>query len=172
MYVKCPMEILIQRDAKGLYAKALRGEIANFTGVSHPCEEPLNPELVVNTDMETPQESAGKSWRSSRNWDRSLLAARLRRLAEALAGVDCPVGAKLDCSRSVYRLEQEQSCSRHSGHSAWPVRAKVDAQPRWGVHLLWRRLTSSFSSRREVRGWRPPSWPGTTLRKRPPPPSP
>lgn len=60
VYVKCPLEVLIQRDVKGLYAKALKGEVANFTGISDPYEEPLNPELVVNTEIETPQDSTGK----------------------------------------------------------------------------------------------------------------
>jgi adenylylsulfate kinase len=45
---------------KGLYKKALAGEIKNFTGVSDPYEEPLNPEVVVHTDRETVAESAGK----------------------------------------------------------------------------------------------------------------
>ena len=60
VYCKCPMEVLIERDVKGLYKKALAGEIENFTGVSDPYEEPLNAEVVVNTDTETYQESAGK----------------------------------------------------------------------------------------------------------------
>jgi len=59
-YVRCGMEVLRQRDVKGLYAKALRGEISNFTGVSDPYEEPLNPEVIVDTDCETVEESAGK----------------------------------------------------------------------------------------------------------------
>ncbi len=60
VYVKCPLEVLIQRDVKGLYAKALKGEVANFTGISDPYEEPLNPELVVNTEIETPQDSTSR----------------------------------------------------------------------------------------------------------------
>ena len=45
---------------KGLYEKALRGEIANFTGISDPYEEPLNPEVVVDTELETVEESLAK----------------------------------------------------------------------------------------------------------------
>jgi len=52
VYVKCSLEKLVERDVKGLYAKALRGEIPSFTGVSDPYEEPLNPELVIETDRE------------------------------------------------------------------------------------------------------------------------
>jgi adenylyl-sulfate kinase len=56
VFVKCPVEICIERDTKGLYKKALKGEIENFTGISHPYEDPPNPEIVVNTDNETPDE--------------------------------------------------------------------------------------------------------------------
>jgi adenylylsulfate kinase-like enzyme len=56
------MDILIARDAKGLYQKALRGEIAHFTGVSDPYEPPLNPELVIDTSNETPEQSATRVW--------------------------------------------------------------------------------------------------------------
>ncbi len=50
VYVRCSLEECIRRDPKGLYAKALRGEISNFTGVSDPYEEPENPEIVVDTE--------------------------------------------------------------------------------------------------------------------------
>lgn len=60
VYVKCPLETLIRRDPKGLYAKALSGEIANFTGVSDPYEEPLNPELTLETNNETVEESVDR----------------------------------------------------------------------------------------------------------------
>jgi adenylyl-sulfate kinase len=60
VYCRCPMEVLVDRDVKGLYKKALAGEIENFTGVSDPYEEPLNPEVVVNTDGETQEYSVGK----------------------------------------------------------------------------------------------------------------
>lgn len=60
VYAKCPIEVLTERDVKGLYAKALRGEIKNFTGVSDPYEEPLNPEVVIETDRETEEESLAK----------------------------------------------------------------------------------------------------------------
>lgn len=53
VYVQCPLDELVRRDVKGLYAKAIRGEIGNFTGVSDPYEEPLHPEVVVQTDHES-----------------------------------------------------------------------------------------------------------------------
>ncbi len=51
VYVKCDLEVAKRRDPKGLYAKALAGEIKEFTGVSSPYEEPETPELVVETDL-------------------------------------------------------------------------------------------------------------------------
>ncbi len=58
VFVKCPVEVCIERDVKGMYKKAIAGEIKNFTGISHPYEEPPSPELVIETDKETPEESA------------------------------------------------------------------------------------------------------------------
>lgn len=60
IYVKCDVEICEQRDPKGLYKKARAGQIPEFTGISAPYEEPLNPELVVDTGKETIEESAQK----------------------------------------------------------------------------------------------------------------
>ena len=62
IYVDCPLEVVIGRDVKGLYKKALDGEIPAFTGVSDPYEPPLRPEVVVHTASETPAESAAKIW--------------------------------------------------------------------------------------------------------------
>ena len=56
-YVECPLETLIERDVKGLYEKALAGEIENFTGVSDPYEPPPNPEITVNSATQTVEES-------------------------------------------------------------------------------------------------------------------
>jgi adenylyl-sulfate kinase len=60
VYVECPLETLVERDVKGLYKKALAGEIENFTGVSDPYEPPLNPEVVVRTSQQTPEQSAAQ----------------------------------------------------------------------------------------------------------------
>jgi adenylylsulfate kinase len=60
VFCKCPLDVLVKRDIKGLYQKALSGEIKNFTGVSDPYEEPTMPEVVCSTDVETPEESAAK----------------------------------------------------------------------------------------------------------------
>jgi adenylylsulfate kinase len=57
VFVDCPLEECIRRDRKGLYAKALAGEITNFTGVSDPYEPPETPEVVLQTDRLTPEES-------------------------------------------------------------------------------------------------------------------
>ena len=58
VFVKCPLEECVRRDVKGLYKKAMAGEIPAFTGVSDPYEEPLDPELVLDTTKEGPEESA------------------------------------------------------------------------------------------------------------------
>src|SRR5271169_3872637 len=56
-FVECPIPTLAERDVKGLYKKALAGEIKNFTGVSDPYEAPLNPEITAHTSTETVDES-------------------------------------------------------------------------------------------------------------------
>ena len=60
VYAKCPLEVVERRDVKGLYKKARAGEIPQFTGVSDPYEEPLDPEIIVETNQGTPDESANK----------------------------------------------------------------------------------------------------------------
>jgi adenylylsulfate kinase len=60
VFVDCALDELVRRDRKGLYAKALRGEIAHFTGVSDPYEPPLAPDIHVRTDCETPEESSAR----------------------------------------------------------------------------------------------------------------
>ena len=60
VYCKCDLETLKGRDPKGLYEKALRGEIANFTGVSDPYEAPVNPEVEIDTAAEDIDTSLGK----------------------------------------------------------------------------------------------------------------
>jgi adenylyl-sulfate kinase len=60
VFVDCPIEVCEERDVKGLYARARRGEIAQFTGVSDPYEPPLDPEVMVYTHRETPRESVDK----------------------------------------------------------------------------------------------------------------
>ena len=62
VYVECPVEVLAERDVKGLYKKALAGEVTRFTGISDPYEPPLSPEVDVNSSRETPEESAAKIW--------------------------------------------------------------------------------------------------------------
>lgn len=70
VYAHCPLEVCAQRDVKGLYAKAMRGEIANFTGVTDPYEEPLSAEVSVRTDEESPEESLTKllQYLETQNW--------------------------------------------------------------------------------------------------------
>jgi adenylyl-sulfate kinase len=60
VYVEAPIDVLKERDVKGLYKKALAGEIKHFTGVDDPYEAPLKPEVLVHTDRETIEQSVAK----------------------------------------------------------------------------------------------------------------
>ncbi|HGY92176.1 MAG TPA: adenylyl-sulfate kinase [Planctomycetes bacterium] len=60
VFVSCPLEVVEERDTKGLYKKARAGIIKNFTGISDPYEDPENPEIVVDTSKESIEESAEK----------------------------------------------------------------------------------------------------------------
>jgi phosphoadenosine phosphosulfate reductase len=79
VFVECPVEVLAQRDVKGLYRRALAGEIPQFTGISDPYEPPLSPEVTVNSSRETPEQSVEKIWATLErlglvSFDRSTLA--------------------------------------------------------------------------------------------------
>src|SRR6267154_2807163 len=60
VFVKCPIAVLAERDVKGLYKKALAGEIKGFTGVSDPYEQPLAPDVVIESDRESVECSSAK----------------------------------------------------------------------------------------------------------------
>jgi len=60
IYVECSIETLAKRDVKGLYKKALAGQVPNFTGVSDPYEAPLRPEIKVSSETETVEQSFSK----------------------------------------------------------------------------------------------------------------
>ena len=61
VHVEAPLEVLAERDVKGLYRRAMAGEVENFTGVADPYEPPLRPEVTCHTDgRETPEQSAAK----------------------------------------------------------------------------------------------------------------
>ena len=63
VYMEAPLDVLAERDVKGLYKKAMAGEIKNFTGVDDPYEPPLAPEVICYSDgRETPEQSAAKIW--------------------------------------------------------------------------------------------------------------
>ena len=58
IFVDCPIEVCAQRDEKGIYEKAMSGEIKNFTGISAPYEEPTNPDLIIQSDKENAKAAA------------------------------------------------------------------------------------------------------------------
>jgi adenylyl-sulfate kinase len=60
VFVKCPISVLSERDVKGLYKKAIAGELKHFTGIDDPYEEPFAPEVIVETDREAPEQSAAR----------------------------------------------------------------------------------------------------------------
>ena len=60
VFVNCPLDVCEQRDPRGLYAKARRGEIPEFTGISAPYEAPFHPELTLDTNEESAEDSARK----------------------------------------------------------------------------------------------------------------
>jgi len=60
IFIKASIDECKKRDVKGLYSKAVSGEIENFTGISSPYEDPKNPDLILNTDKESIEESVNK----------------------------------------------------------------------------------------------------------------
>jgi adenylyl-sulfate kinase len=62
VFMDCPLEVLIKRDAKGLYKRALSGQIPHFTGINDPYEPPLTPELHIHSDRESPEETLQRIW--------------------------------------------------------------------------------------------------------------
>lgn len=62
IYVHCPIDVLAERDVKGLYKRALAGEIAHFTGISDPYEPPTSPEITVDSSLETLEQSEARVW--------------------------------------------------------------------------------------------------------------
>lgn len=60
VFIDAPLDVVIGRDVKGMYQKAIAGEIPNFTGISDPFEAPANPDIHLRTDLETVTESASK----------------------------------------------------------------------------------------------------------------
>lgn len=57
IYIKCPLEVCEERDVKGLYARARKGEIKHFTGIDSVYQEPANPEIVIDTSKQSIDES-------------------------------------------------------------------------------------------------------------------
>lgn len=62
VYVECPLQVLVERDTKGLYKRALAGQIQEFTGISVPYEPPLTPEVTIHSSQETAEQSVDAIW--------------------------------------------------------------------------------------------------------------
>ncbi len=82
IYIKCDPEVCKQRDVKGLYAKAIRGEISNFTGVQGEYEEPLCPDIVVRTDEDSIEECVNQILTLHNSTPKALLIGRWQPLHE------------------------------------------------------------------------------------------
>jgi sulfate adenylyltransferase/3'-phosphoadenosine 5'-phosphosulfate synthase len=94
VYVRCSLDELVRRDVKGLYQRALAGEIANFTGVNDPYEPPLRPEIVVDSETQTPEESVDAILRELER--RALVTIPLRDELLAEPGADVAGLPRLD----------------------------------------------------------------------------
>jgi len=70
IHVKAPLQVCADRDTKGLYAKAMSGELQGFTGVNDPYEEPVNPELVLDTENVSPDDNADRvlAWMEAKGY--------------------------------------------------------------------------------------------------------
>ena len=62
VYMECPLEVLIRRDVKGLYKRAIAGEISHFTGINDPYEPPVEPEVTIHSERETLEDSQQRLW--------------------------------------------------------------------------------------------------------------
>jgi adenylyl-sulfate kinase len=67
VHMDCPLEVLIERDVKGLYKRAIAGEISQFTGITDPYEPPMAPELTIHSERETPEHSQERIWSALRD---------------------------------------------------------------------------------------------------------
>jgi len=123
VYCRAPLEVLIERDRKGLYKKAIAGEIHGFTGVDDPYEEPERPEVVCDTDRETVDQSRDKvlAYLEERGWiEQGKRRARGEAAARAGGGLSVPHGGRL-----VSRVA--------SGREADALRREVNGLPRVSV---------------------------------------
>jgi adenylyl-sulfate kinase len=70
VYVRCPLDVLVARDPKGLYRRALAGELPHFTGVSDPYEVPLHPDVEIDSSHGTPEDNVDRIWTvlAQRGW--------------------------------------------------------------------------------------------------------
>ncbi len=67
IYMACPVQVLAERDVKGLYKKALSGDLPHFTGISDPYEPPQSPEVTVDSSVETAEQSLERIWATLKN---------------------------------------------------------------------------------------------------------
>ena len=84
IYMECPVEVLVERDVKGLYKKALAGEIQHFTGISDPYEPPLTPEVRIDSSSQTIDDSVAAILRHLE--ERGIIAAQRETVPSSVQG--------------------------------------------------------------------------------------
>ncbi len=129
VYCECPVEVLQRRDAKGLYARALAGEIKGFTGVDDPYEPPTSPEVVVHTDRESPRESLAKIL--SKLESLGFLRPLDRQLEAAKKGLVRPHGGEL-----VDRTVRGEARERLAERAARLPRVRLDERSASDLELI------------------------------------
>ncbi len=129
VYCDCPIEVLAQRDVKGLYARALAGEIKGFTGVDDPYEPPASPEVVVRTDRESPEESLGKIL--AKLVELGYLRSEGRSVEPTKRGLPQPHGGEL-----VDRFVRGDARQRHSERASRLARVTLDERAASDLELI------------------------------------
>ena len=169
VYVKASVEECARRDVKGLYEKAFAGEIKGFTGVDDPYEEPANPEIVVDTEGQTPEESAQRRRRQARGAGsrrRPGCARERRRDGPA----DQPHGGEL-VDRTGERPDDLDSLEAvRSPRASWPTstcspRARSRRSPASWAGEDYERVVEEMRLANGLPGRCPSAWPSRTPRR-------
>jgi ATP sulfurylase/adenylyl-sulfate kinase len=131
IYVRTPLEVLVERDVKGMYKKAMAGEIQGFTGVNDPYEEPARAELTLDTASESIDESAEKvirlleergyipKWDAVTSVDRAEASRKVER-AKKVPGPSVPHGGDL-VNRELTGAQRDAAIERAKGLASLPL---------------------------------------------------
>jgi PmbA protein len=119
IFVDTPLEECVERDPKGLYAKAMAGTIRNFTGIDSPYEPPDSPELHLETRGKTVEKLAMKDPRVTKSdgsgygeGEREIFIANSNGVSKSYKTSSCSVGVSIVCEKGEQRTSGGESCSR------------------------------------------------------------